>query len=264
MARRSTQQPPPLEQREFRSIDEINKAVSKLKRRLAELEGLDLEACVVQHTKSDDVFMGELRDTILQIFGPNSPEYDEIKSQWFYYGSYVDMPAHARIREREEARKGHVTKISALIKRLEERGEDLEGGLTPSPATYIDKLNLHPRIASVSRDRFLRGFHWDAVFAASKALVNYVKEESGSDEDGAKLMYTVFSKKNPLLAFNDLSDQTDENEQEGMMHLFVGAVLAIRNPGGHSFPEGSEQRAIEYISLLSTLAYRVQEAKRRS
>jgi hypothetical protein len=46
------------------------------------------------------------------------------------------------------------------------------------------------------------------------------------------------------------------------MHLFKGAVLAIRNPGGHSFPEGPEQRAIEYISLLSLLAYRLQEAKR--
>jgi hypothetical protein len=62
--------------------------------------------------------------------------------------------------------------------------------------------------------------------------------------------------------FNDLSDQTDLDEQEGMMHLFEGAVLAIRNPGGHTFPEGTEQQAMEYISLLSLLAYRVQEAKR--
>jgi len=68
----------------------------------------------------------------------------------------------------------------------------------------------------------------------------------------------------PVLAFNDLSDQTSLDEQEGMMHLFEGAVLAIRNPGGHAFPEGTEQRAIEYISLLSLLAYRVQEAKKRS
>ncbi len=35
------------------------------------------------------------------------------------------------------------------------------------------------------------------------------------------------------------------------MHLFEGVVLAIRNQGGHSFPEGTEQRAIEYISLIS-------------
>jgi hypothetical protein len=43
---------------------------------------------------------------------------------------------------------------------------------------------------------------------------------------------------------------------------FEGVVLGIRNPGGHSFPEGTEQRAIEYLSLISLLAYRVQEAKR--
>ena len=67
----------------------------------------------------------------------------------------------------------------------------------------------------------------------------------------------------PILAFNDLSDQTDLDEQEGMMHLFEGAVLGIRNPGGHAFPEGPEQSAIEYLSLLSLLAYRVQEAKVR-
>ena len=65
------------------------------------------------------------------------------------------------------------------------------------------------------------------------------------------------------MAFNDLSDQTDLDEQEGMMQLFEGAVLGIRNPGGHSFPEGPEQRAVECISLLSLLVYRVQEAKRR-
>ena len=76
-------------------------------------------------------------------------------------------------------------------------------------------------------------------------------------------MREAFSRKTPILAFNDLSDQTDLDEQEGMMHLFEGVVLGIRNPGGHSFPEGPEQRAVEYLSLISLLAYRVQEAKRR-
>jgi uncharacterized protein (TIGR02391 family) len=107
------------------------------------------------------------------------------------------------------------------------------------------------------------GHPWEAVFAASKALVNYVKERSGRhDLDGAPLMRSVFSPTDPTLAFNDLVDQTDRDEQEGMMHLFEGAVLAIRNPGGHSFPEGPDQRAMEYICFLSLLAYRVQEAKK--
>jgi uncharacterized protein (TIGR02391 family) len=154
--------------------------------------------------------------------------------------------------------------LKGLIGRLEEKRADLTAGVTPSPNTYFDRLNLHPRIGEVSRDLFMDGHPWEAVFAASKTLVNYVKERSGRhDLDGTSLVRNVFSKNDPVLAFNALADQTDLDEQEGMMHLFEGAVLAIRNPGGHSFPEGSEQRAIEYISFLSLLAYRVQEAKRR-
>jgi uncharacterized protein (TIGR02391 family) len=122
---------------------------------------------------------------------------------------------------------------------------------------------LHPRIAEVANDLFLDGYPWEAVFAASKALINYVKDRSGEHQlDGAPLVRRVFSRNKPILAFSDLKDQTEQDEQEGMMHLFEGAVLGIRNPGGHAFPEGSEQRALEYISLLSLLAYRVQEAKR--
>lgn len=46
------------------------------------------------------------------------------------------------------------------------------------------------------------------------------------------------------------------------MHLFEGAVLAIRDPGAHSFPEYSPEQALEYIGLLSLLANRLQQAKR--
>lgn len=134
-----------------------------------------------------------------------------------------------------------------MIGRLHEKREELAGGAIAAPSTYLDKLNLHPRILDVSRELFLDGYHWEAVFAAAKALVNYVKERSGKHElDGASLMRTVFSNNSPVLAFNDLSDVTDADEQEGMMHLFEGAVLGIRIPGGHAFPEGLSS------ALLST------------
>jgi len=109
----------------------------------------------------------------------------------------------------------------------------------------------------------MAGQYADAVFAASKALVNLVKERSDRyDLDGAPLMLTVFSANNPMLAFNDLITQTDRDEQQGMMHLYAGAVLAIRNPAGHDFPEWSASRATEYIALLSLLADRAVEARR--
>lgn len=264
MAKRSTE--PPLEPREFRSPEEIDSAIIKLRRRIQELESIDLQASVINHTGAVDVATSNLRTTILDVFGPNSPEFLEHKYIEIWGGPlFINMSDRQVIEAKGRGRTQVIGILNGLVGRLEEKRADLAGGSAPAPSTYFDRLKLHPRILEVSRDLFLDGHHWEAVFAAAKALINYVKERSGRhDLDGAPLVRSVFSPKAPVLAFNVLADQTDYDEQEGMMHLFEGAVLAIRNPGGHSFPEGPEQRAIEYISLLSLLAYRVQEAKRRN
>jgi uncharacterized protein (TIGR02391 family) len=253
-----------IELKVFRSVDEIDRAIRKMERRRTEIEQINFEAAVNQRTGEDNVAQSNLRNTILEIYGPNSPEYREHHNVTFLGGPlYVQMENHQYIAALTGGRNRVLGIVNGLIDHLKEKREEVEGGERPAPSSYFEKLNLHSRIADVARDLFLDGHHFEAVFAASKALVNFVKERSGSDLDGASLMRNVFSKNSPMLAFNDLSDQTQLDEQEGMMHLFEGAVLGIRNPGGHSFPEGTEQRAIEYISLLSLLAYRVQEAKRK-
>lgn len=254
----------PLELREFKSPEEIDSAIARLERRVREVEGIDVEAAVLQSTGAIDVATSNIRTTILEIFGPNSPENREHHYIEIWDGpSYMDMGNPSIIAGHRLGCRHVVGILNGLIKRLAEKRADLTSGATSTPSTYFDRLNLHPRILDVSRDLFLDGHPWEAVFAAAKALVNYIKEKSGRhDLDGAPLVRTVFSPKAPLLSFNALADQTDHDEQEGMMHLFEGVVLAIRNPGGHSFPEGPDQRAIEYVSFLSLLAYRVQEAQR--
>ncbi|OHB65131.1 MAG: TIGR02391 family protein [Planctomycetes bacterium RBG_13_62_9] len=257
--------PEPIEPREFRSVDEIDVAIAKIKRRIGDLELLDLPTAVFNDTGADNVVRSDVRETIREVFGTNSPEFHQHKHISLWVGHImVGMPKQEIVAGLETGRRQMIVILNGLISRLKEKKEDLSGvGTTPAPSTYFDRLNLHPRILDVSRELFLDGYHWEAVFAAAKALVNYIKERSGRhDLDGAPLVRTVFSRNAPLLAFNDLSDATDQDEQEGMMHLFEGAILGIRNPGGHSFPEGPEQRAIEYMSLLSLLAYRVQEATR--
>lgn len=256
---------PPLEPKEFRSSEEIDVAVTKLKRRIQELEKLDVQAAVLNQTGADSTARSNIRATILDVFGPNSPEFKEHEYIEIWEGPlFMNMDDRTLIASTERGRTKVIGILTGLVGRLEEKRADLTMGMTPAPSTYFDCLNLHSRIRDIARDLFLDGHPWEAVFAAAKALVNYVKERSNRhDLDGAPLVRAVFSRNDPILAFNDLSDQTDADEQEGMMHLFEGAILAIRNPGGHSFPEGPEQRAIEYISLLSLLAYRVQEAKIR-
>jgi uncharacterized protein (TIGR02391 family) len=253
----------PKEERVFKSVEEINFAITKLERRIRELEELNVQEAVMTDNAADDVAESNVRTTIREVFGQKSPEFQEHGHIRMWVGPvFMNMDRGIRIEATDRGRRQMIGILNGLINRLREKREDMSAGTAARPSTYFDSLNLHTRILEVSRDLFLDGHPWEAVFAASKTLVNYVRDRSGRhDLDGAALMRTVFSKNAPILAFNDLANPTEQDEQEGMMHLFEGAVLGIRNPGGHSFPEGPDQRAIEYISFLSLLAYRVQEAK---
>lgn len=264
MPRRQQPPQPVIEPRQWTTTDEIDRAIAKLGKRIAELEGLDIRAADRDDSAADKVAMSNVKEAIREVFGPNSPEFHENEHIRMWGGAmWVGMGDHEVLAAKENGRRRVIGTLQGLIDRLKEKREEVGATSTPTPRAYLDYLNLHPRILDVAQDLFEDGYHWEAVFAAAKALVNYVKERSGQDKlDGAPLMRTVFSKNNPLLQFNELKDQTDLDEQEGMMHLFEGVVLGIRNPGGHSFPEGPEQRAVEYLSLISLLAYRVQEAKR--
>ena len=259
-------QEPPLESREFTSVDEIDRAISKLERRVSEVEELNIEAAVFEDSGDDDVVESNVRETIREVFGNNSPEFREHQFISVWAGAmWMGMSKQEIADGKKRGQRQVATVLQGLIARLSEKKEEFESDDAAGPLTYFERLNLHPRVSAVANDLYLDHYYFEAVFAASKALVNMVKEKSGRhDLDGAALMRTVFSRKDPILLVNELASQTDEDEQEGMMHLFEGAALALRNPGGHSFPQGSVQRALEYIQLLSLPAYQVDTSKRRT
>ncbi len=265
MAKRATPVQPMIVPKQWIAPEDIDRAVVKLQRRISELEALDIQAAVLQGTGMDRVAESNVRETIRDVFGQNSPEFNEHKYiELWTGGQFMGMSQADIVAATESGRKQAIGTLNGLIGRLSEKREELVSIVAPKPKAFLDYLNLHPRIADVASDLFKDGYPWEAVFAAAKALVNYVKERSGQHQlDGAPLMRTVFSRNNPILSFYELLSQTDMDEQEGMMHLFEGVCLGIRNPGGHSFPEGPEQRAVEYLSLISLLAYRVQQARRK-
>src|ERR1035437_684178 len=215
----------------FQSPDEIV-AIKKLERRISELKGLDVHQAVVTDNGADDVAQSNVRTTIREVFGTNSPEFREHEDIRLWVGSmHMGMQKGEIIRGTQRGVVQTIGILNGLIGRLREKREDISAGTTPAPSTYFDRLNLHPRILEVSRDLFLDGYPWDAVFAAAKALVNYVKDLSGRhDLDGAPLMRTAFSRNAPILALNDLKDQTDADEQEGMMHLLRAPSLVSEIP----------------------------------
>jgi uncharacterized protein (TIGR02391 family) len=247
----------------FDSEEEIDRGIERLNRCKALLDELwDSQAAY------DDPRKYELEDrihrTVLEIFGPNSPEYGRLRYYRIWHGpQYMNMPRQ-EIQDGFRAGFPHTgVMLKGLTDRLEEALSDFGRDSTARTRAAFAGLDLHPRIAGAARDLYEHTHYRQAVLDASIALVNFVKEKSRKhDLDGARLMSTVFSPNGPTLAFNALADQTDKDEQQGMMHLFMGAVLALRNPRAHSVFDDSPKLALDYITFLSMLAKRLDDTKR--
>jgi hypothetical protein len=140
----------------FSTTDEIDRAIAKLQRRTKEIEDIDIAAAELNHAGALETARNNLRNTILEIYGPRSPEYRDHEHISFWAGPMMsDMTDHERVQGRMDGRTNNLGIINGLIGVLREKREDLEGGDRPVPSSYFEKLNLHPRIADVRVIYFL-------------------------------------------------------------------------------------------------------------
>jgi hypothetical protein len=79
-------------------------------------------------------------------------------------------------------------------------GTDIES--PPSPTQWFWQF-VHPRICALAQPRFEAGFFGDAVEASFKEVNDVVKrivrDTDGRELDGADLMMTAFSPRNPII-----------------------------------------------------------------
>jgi len=132
-----------------------------------------------------------------------------------------------------------------------------------SVAYYLfDKFQFHPKVIEASRSLFKTKHYSQAIFEAFKAVNNFVKEKTGLELDGKALMTMVFKKENPIIKLNELRNQTEKDEQEGFMFLFMGAMVGIRNPKAHdNVIQADPYRTLEYLALASLLMKRAEEGE---
>lgn len=109
--------------------------------------------------------------------------------------------------------------------------------------------SFHPELLSKVFKLYVDGHYYQAILTGCIALSNYVQEKSGLNFDNTPLMRNAFSVRSPHLKISE-----DIGEQEGMMHLFEGAMMALRNPKAHRIIEQKDpQRTIEWLGFLSVL-----------
>ena len=121
----------------------------------------------------------------------------------------------------------------------------------------FDARKFHPEVIAHSRDLFLKGHYFHAVFEAAKAYNAAVKMKSGLTElDGQALMNKVFSSQKPIIRITPCTTETEKNVQDGYRFIAAGLMSAVRNPTAHepamSFPIERED-ALDILSLISYL-----------
>ena len=128
-------------------------------------------------------------------------------------------------------------------------------GEKPCWFALFDALIKDDGLRRSCRSLFADGYYALAVQRAYIYIDNWVSNRSGRDDkDGADLMRTVFSPKNPVLKLNNLQSRSGENQQQGYMHIFEGAMIGIRNPRVHEYAiEDTPGEALEMLVLANHL-----------
>jgi len=172
------------------------------------------------------------------------------------YNELVIAHSHEFAREPDDYSSGYLQNVNI---------SGIEVLLNPMDA--YNSLITHPRIVSVSRNLFGDGHYDDSVLKSYIEIEKMVKEKTNYPETngkklvGAGLMHHVFGGIAPILQLNDLTTDSEINEQKGYCKIFAGVMEGIRNPHSHDNIKLEPLEAIRYLNLANLLAEKVEQSR---
>lgn len=240
-------------------------AIPKIERRIAELNQFNVNEITERYDPRIDALMRKIDDTLVEIFGHDTIDYDRYRISSLDHASSVigGIPLQEAKKGIKKGFESAIVKLSSLIETFKEKIRDTPE--EPSVKAYrtLSELNVHPELMKGVGKLFQDGHYANAVEDACKILEAFVKMRSMRFElSGTDLMQTVFSAKNPILAFNELQTETDKSEQQGMMFLYAGAMLALRNPRSHSLKVDDPGDALDLLLFINLLMRSLDNTKK--
>lgn len=255
MARKSNREEP---RQAHLTADQMRAAIPRLRKRIEELTDIDVSTIQERQEPRFSSLEQKIDETLVDIFGHGTVEHKRYEV-WSLDTSSVNYIYETPLHEiREGYRKGinhAVSNLETIIDLFEEKLGSAPESPTNRARRAFGDLDLHPEIARASAKLFEDGHYSNSVGEACKVLNLLVQMRSGdTEQSGTPLMQRVFSANDPILCFNDLVSQSEKDEQQGMMFLYSGAMLALRNPRAHEIIKDDPEQAVEYIGFLSLLA----------
>lgn len=248
------------------TVEDMKMGIQRLKKRIEELKQFEVSTVQRFDDPRIDALTNKIDQTLEEIFGSGSAEYKRYRV-WDLDTSPRSVGGPPPIEMVREGLTGGIAQTVANLQTIVEMfTENLDArGESPGARarSALAEHEIQPDIERAAGQLFESSRYANAVEDACKALDLLVRLRSGVEElTGTELMQKVFSVKKPILRFNDLVSETDRSEQQGMMHLYIGAMQALRNPRAHSLVDDDPDRALEIILFLSYLAYSLDRAQK--
>lgn len=128
----------------------------------------------------------------------------------------------------------------------------------------LEQRNAHLAISSYCRAELIADNYFHAVMEANRGLFQRIRDISGVEADGNKLIEQVFSS-NPIVIINGFQSQSEKDEHNGFCNLLKGLCSMFRNPLAHEpkveWPI-SEQDALEILGIISYCHRRLDAAQK--
>ncbi len=132
------------------------------------------------------------------------------------------------------------------------------------PVRRLTFENLHPEVQGAAGILFADGHYEAAVNEAFKSIEIRVRRITGIEKSAVPMMADAFRPDGSILDVASHEGRSGEDEREGFMHIFRGAMMGIRNPGAHElFQQGDPQQALEYLGFASLLHRRIDAAEQK-
>lgn len=141
---------------------------------------------------------------------------------------------------------------------------DEAAALTGRIRTELRRPSTHPEVVRYCTDELLAKNNFHAVLEATKSVPDRLREMTGVDGDGAKVVQeTLLPADRPRVAINAGITQSDRSEQAGFANVALGLVGLYRNPTAHD-PKirrtVSDDELLEALTTLSMVHRRLDEA----
>ena len=178
------------------------------------------------------------------------PAFENRRSELNQVLSFAGLAVKEDGRLHKSAKASTLSEAAAIAGRL--RAEMLRRG-------------AHAEVLRYCTAELVEGDCFDAVFEAVKGLGERLREVSGLDGDGSKLIQSAMGGPAPVLAINSLRTETERNEQSGLVNMMTGVFGAFRNPAAHR-PKSrwhvTEPDALDLLTTLSLIHRRLDRAVR--